>query len=145
MLVYIWKECDTEMRCEYTFDTYPRDVKLKCLEYVKDYLKGQDDPEIVPMPWNCKLALGDILATIQWIDKKYHRSSNAGLKNWISSVDAIYLQKWKLNKKCILFRISNKVFQANFLDGSQIFVCSSSPIACFKSAKGEIFVKNSKH
>ena len=61
---------------------------------------------------------------------------------WISSVDAVYLQRWKLNKKWILFRISNKVFQANFLDGSQIFTRSNSPIACFKSSDGEIVVKN---
>lgn len=63
-------------------------------------------------------------------------------KGWISSVDAVYLQKWKLDKKCILFRISNKIFQTNFLDGSMIFIKSNSPIACFKSSKGEIVVKN---
>ena len=63
-------------------------------------------------------------------------------KGWISSVDAVYLQKWKLDKKCILFRISNQIFQANFLDGSQIFIKSNSPIACFKSNEDEIVVEN---
>ena len=47
-----------------------------------------------------------------------------------------------LINKCILFRISNKVFQANFYDGSKIFVWSSSPIACFKPSNGDTIVKN---
>ena len=65
-----------------------------------------------------------------------------GKELWENSLDAIYLQRWKLDKKCILFRLSNKIFQANFLDGSQLFVNSESPIALFKSSDNKIVVKN---
>lgn len=45
------------MRTEYTLGTYPRDVKLKCLEYVKEYLEKEEDTEIIPMPWTGKINL----------------------------------------------------------------------------------------
>lgn len=53
-LIYIWKEGDTEMRAEYTTDTYPMDAKLKCMNYVKEYLDKEPEEEIIPMPWNGK-------------------------------------------------------------------------------------------
>jgi hypothetical protein len=140
-LIYIWKEDEIEMRAEYQFEDHPKDVKLKCLLYVKNYLEKVDDEEPILLPWKSKFEHLN-LATSQWIDKQYQRTSISHPKTWISSWDAVYLQRWKLNKKWILFRISNQVFQSNFLDGSQIFVCSSSPIAWFKSSDGEIVVKN---
>jgi polo-like kinase 1 len=53
-MIYIWKECDTEMRSEYTIETYPKDAKFKGLMYVKDYIDKEDNPEIIPVPWNSK-------------------------------------------------------------------------------------------
>lgn len=53
-MIYIWMECDTEMRSEYTIETYPKDAKFKWLMYVKEYIDKEDDPEIIPVPWNSK-------------------------------------------------------------------------------------------
>jgi hypothetical protein len=51
-MIYIWKECDTEMRSEYTVENYPKDVKFKCMMYVKEYIDKENDPDIIPVPWH---------------------------------------------------------------------------------------------
>jgi len=53
-LVYIWEEDDTEMRVEYTINDYPKDVKLKCLLYVQNYLDKEKEEEHIPIPWHGK-------------------------------------------------------------------------------------------
>jgi len=51
-LLYIWMESSIEMRSEYTLDTYPKDKKYKCILYIKDYIDQEEDPQVIPIPWN---------------------------------------------------------------------------------------------
>jgi hypothetical protein len=83
-LIYIWKEDEIEMRAEYQFEDHPKDVKLKCLLYVKNYLEKVDDEEPILLPWKSKFEHLN-LATSQWIDKQYQRTSISHPKTWISS------------------------------------------------------------
>ena len=57
-LIYIWTEGDTEMREEYTIETYPKDVKYKCILKIRDYIENEQESEPIPIPWSCKSSRG---------------------------------------------------------------------------------------
>jgi len=51
--------------------------------------------------------------------------------------EVVFVKKWMKTKHAILFRLSNKVVQVNFEDGSQIVMSCVSKKVSFLDKKGE--------
>ena len=43
----------------------------------------------------------------------------------------------RLDKRCVVFRLSNRVIQANFVDGSRLFLDSAQRVSYFVKHEGE--------
>ena len=50
---------------------------------------------------------------------------------------AIYVKKWLKTKHAIMFRLSNKIVQVNFQDGTEIILSSESKVVTYVNKKGE--------
>jgi len=48
----------------------------------------------------------------------------------------IYVKQWLKTKHAIMFRLSNKIFQVNFFDNSQILLNTEEKTVLFTSKKG---------
>ena len=64
------------------------------------------------------------------------------MDDWQSSFNAVYLRRWKKDKKCFIFRLSNSLFQGNFADGSRLIINSKSPTIIYKPKNGPQIKKN---
>ena len=51
--------------------------------------------------------------------------------------NAIYVKKWLKTKHAIMFRLSNKIVQVNFQDGTEIILSSESKVVTYVNKKGE--------
>lgn len=52
--------------------------------------------------------------------------------------DNIFLKKWRIAKKAILFRLSNKVIQVVFQDASELILSSGSGNVTFITSRREV-------
>ena len=48
----------------------------------------------------------------------------------------VYMKQWLKTKHAIMFRLSNKLFQVNFFDNSQILLNTEKKTLLFTSKKG---------
>lgn len=48
----------------------------------------------------------------------------------------VYMKQWLKTKHAIMFRLSNKVFQVDFLDQSQILLNTDSKMVTYTNKKG---------
>ena len=53
------------------------------------------------------------------------------------SSDVVYVKKWMKTRHATLFRLSNKVVQVNFEDGSEIAMSSVSKKVSYLDKKGD--------
>lgn len=54
--------------------------------------------------------------------------------------ELVYIKKWMVTEHAIIFRLSNKVVQVNFLDKSELLLCSESKMVSFVDKKGIVTV-----
>lgn len=48
----------------------------------------------------------------------------------------VYLKQWLKTKHAIMFRLSNKIFQVDFLDNTQILLNTEKKLVTYTSKKG---------
>jgi len=53
----------------------------------------------------------------------------------------VYVKKWLKTKYAVLFRLSNRIVQVDFMDKTRIILSPSHQLVCYKNKKGE----NSQH
>lgn len=61
-------------------------------------------------------------------DKKFAR---------VTTPQLVFMKQWLKTKHAIMFRLSNKVFQVDFLDQSQILLNTDSKMVTYTNKKGE--------
>lgn len=49
----------------------------------------------------------------------------------------MYLKQWLKTKHAIMFRLSNKIFQVDFLDSTQILLNTEKKLVTYTNKKGE--------
>lgn len=49
----------------------------------------------------------------------------------------VYMKQWLKTRHAIMFRLSNKVFQVDFLDTTQILLNTDSKLVTYTNKKGE--------
>jgi polo-like kinase 1 len=54
----------------------------------------------------------------------------------LTSTKLVYMKQWLKTKHAIMFRLSNKVFQVDFLDQSQILLNTDSKMVTYTNKKG---------
>ena len=54
----------------------------------------------------------------------------------LTSTKLVYMKQWLKTKHSIMFRLSNKVFQVDFLDQSQILLNTDSKMVTYTNKKG---------
>lgn len=98
-------------------DNYPIDLKKKVslLLLFKNYLETD---------WN----EGDLSSKKNW-DNENDPDFEQNLK--------IHIKKWRRREECFLFCLTNKIYQANFNDKSQIFVIGKTKTIFYQSKDGE--------
>jgi len=47
-----------------------------------------------------------------------------------------YVTKWMRTQHAILFKLSTAMIQVNFLDNSEIYICSDTKVVTYKSKRG---------
>ena len=52
--------------------------------------------------------------------------------------DFIYMKQWLKTRHAIMFGMSNKIFQVNFFDNSQIILNTEKKTVLFQSKKGDV-------
>ncbi len=98
-----------DVATSYTLTEYPKSLqkKVTLLQHFRSYLEA-DSGKTVP-------------------EHETHRKLDTG----------IYVKKWLKTKHAIMFRLSNKIVQVNFQDGTEIILSSESKVVTYVNKKGE--------
>jgi len=100
---------------------YPKELQKKVLllNYFKNYLEG---------------------TKIEFEDR-VKNELNDEVNSKIKTMPLIYVKKWLKTKYAVLFRLSNRIVQVDFLDKTRIILSPSQQLVIYTNKKGE----NSQH
>jgi polo-like kinase 1 len=95
---------------------YPKELQKKVLllNYFKNYLEG---------------------TKIEFEDRVKNEQNEANPK--IKQMPLVYVKKWLKTKYAVLFRLSNRIVQVDFMDKTRIILSPTHQLVCYKNKKGD--------
>ena len=116
-----------DIMTSHTLTEYPKELqkKVTLLQHFRSYLEGDTKPTS---------ASGGDTATG---GSSAQPEEDAGDIPKRRTTDPVYVKKWMRTKYAIMFRLSNKIVQVNFLDHTEIILSSESRVVTYVNKKRE--------
>eukprot|EP00743_Colponemidia_sp_Colp-15_P006246 GILK01006720.1.p1 GENE.GILK01006720.1~~GILK01006720.1.p1 ORF type:complete len:776 (-),score=140.89 GILK01006720.1:210-2465(-) len=109
-----------DVRFSHTLESYPSELqkKVTLLKHFKSYLLGGDKE-------------------IQQFAEERKSTRTTTPSSSSSAIEMPYVKKWMRTRHAVMFRLSNKIVQVNFLDQTEIILSSENRSVVYVNKRGE--------